>query len=262
MQHIEVGFPEMWQPVYDKYQLFFNCAAQLQPLHNAIMKVPLTGELHQIMGRMATAAFNSMGALLLLVLNGYGHDAMKIARSIFEMELTMIRLRDHPEEIRDFMDYSFIQQKQLYDVMDDEQRAMVPRERYEQMMADYNRVLPRFASKRNPTVPRNQWCKDSIYERTKQAGTQYLDLYRTFYRQASSLHHLDIAGIIAHTDADMQAQVAPSWELLDDSILALRSVMECVLMFDEIAGLGLHDRLKAGPEQTLAAALQSMTPHS
>jgi hypothetical protein len=40
---------------------------------------------------------------------------MKIARSIYEAELNILWLKDHPEEIRDFVDYNVIQQKQLFD---------------------------------------------------------------------------------------------------------------------------------------------------
>ena len=48
------------------------------------------------------AAANSYGALLTLVLNGYGQDAMKIARSIYETELNGFWLKNHPEDLDDF----------------------------------------------------------------------------------------------------------------------------------------------------------------
>jgi hypothetical protein len=60
---------------------------------------------------MAAAAANTHGAVLTLVLNGYGHDAMKLARSLFEIELNILRLKAHPKEIDDFLGYHFIQQK-------------------------------------------------------------------------------------------------------------------------------------------------------
>lgn len=83
------------------------------------------------------------GALLTLVLNGYGQDAVKIARSIYEIELNVLWLKNHPEDLADFLDYSIIQQKQLYDEMTEEQQNAIPKERYEEMIADYNRVQPR-----------------------------------------------------------------------------------------------------------------------
>ena len=94
---IVAGFPEMWTPVYNKYKLFFGCAVKLAPITTEMIRTPVQGRLLQIIGRMAAAAANTHGALLVLVLNGYGHDAMKLARSLFEIELNIVRLKAHPD---------------------------------------------------------------------------------------------------------------------------------------------------------------------
>jgi hypothetical protein len=44
-----------------------------------------------MVAHMAGAAANTYGAPLTLVLNGYGHYAMKLARSLFEVDLTVLR---------------------------------------------------------------------------------------------------------------------------------------------------------------------------
>ena len=87
-----------------------------------MIKTPVGGQLLLIVGRMVAAAANSYGALLTLVLNGYGQDAMKIARSIYGTELNVLWLKNHPEDIEDFLDYSITQRQQLYEVMDEEQQ--------------------------------------------------------------------------------------------------------------------------------------------
>jgi hypothetical protein len=266
-----VGFPEMWQPVYTKYRLFFECATKLAPIVSEMVKTPVGGQLLLIVGRMVAAAANSYGALLTLVLNGYGQDAMKIARSIYETELNILWLKKYPEDLRDFLDYHLIQQKQLYEQMNEEQRNAVPKERYDQMMADYNRVLPRFASGRDKTRPRNEWCRESIYDRATEAEQYWkeqmaadnvkdngISLYKTFYRQASSMHHMDIAGVIASLDQDMNAIMAPSWEHLDDALVAASSVLRCVSYYDEMAQLGLKERVDNGPNEDYIAACKSL----
>ena len=169
--HLVAGFSEMWEPVYTKYKGFFDCAEKLEPIVRDMCHATIKGRksrLLHIVGRMAAAAANSYGALLTLALNGYGHDAMKIARSLFEIELNILRLKAHPKELDDFLDYSLIQQKQLYDTFNDEQKKQVPHERYDAMMADYNRVLPRFIKDVKNQIPRNEWCKDSLYKRAKE----------------------------------------------------------------------------------------------
>jgi hypothetical protein len=80
-----------------------------------------------MVGQVTAAAANTHGAILTLVLNGYGHDAMKLARSLFEIELNILRLKAHPDEISDFVDYSIIQQKQLMTCWMLTRRSVYPR---------------------------------------------------------------------------------------------------------------------------------------
>ena len=105
---------EMWRPVYTKYKLFFDCAIKLGPIVSDILQSPIEGKLLQVVGRMVAATVNSYGALLTLVLNGYGQDAMKIARSLYEAELNILWLKNHPEDLADFLDYHLIQQKRKH----------------------------------------------------------------------------------------------------------------------------------------------------
>jgi hypothetical protein len=98
------GFREMWRPVYSKYMAFFECAFKLQGIVSEMITSPVHGQLPQIIGQMAAAASNNYGAILTLVLNGFGNDAMKLARSLFEIELNILRLKNHPDDLRDFLD--------------------------------------------------------------------------------------------------------------------------------------------------------------
>ena len=256
---VAAGFPEMWQPVYDKYRLFFELAIKLQPIVNEMTQRPMSGQLSQIVCRMVLAAANTNGALLTLVLNGYGHDAMKLARSIYETELNIVWLKKHPEDIRDFVDYLIIRHKLTYDQMDKEQQQQLPMESYERMMTKYAEVLPRFAIPRDKTRPRNEWCRVSISEKAKEAGL--LELHRTFYRWASSMHHGDIGGLSSQADSEGKADVAPSWSWLELALVSgLGSFVRCLGHFDEIAQLGFKERLENGPNQDYAVAVKGLPP--
>jgi Family of unknown function (DUF5677) len=253
-----VGFQEMWQPVHAKYQPFFECSAQLAAIVTEITKAPVGGPLLQIVGRMAASAANTNGALLLLVLNGYGHDAMRLARSLFEIEVNIAWLQLCPEDIDDFMQYRHIQQKQRYDLFTDEQKAVFAKERYDEMMAAYDAALPRFATKRDPTRPRNEWCRVSLYERARDVGKGRVDLYRTFYAQASSMHHLDFSGLAAAAAEDQLADSAPSWNHLDTALSAIGCAYRCVLLYDELGNLGFKQRLEEGPGAVFVAACKAI----
>jgi len=126
------------------------------------------------------------------------------------------------------------------------------------MMAAYNSVLPRFTFACDKTRPRNDWCRDSLYERAKQAGPDYIGLYRKFYRQASSMHHLDFAGIVAHSGADLLADMAPSWAHLEDALVATGCAYRAINLYDEIANLGFKDRLERGPGADYVAACNAI----
>jgi hypothetical protein len=266
------GFPEMWQPVFEKYRPFFEAAWKASPLVNQMTSQGFSDQLSHVVACMVFAAANTLGAIITLVMNGYGHDAMKLARSIYETELNIIWLKNHPEEVEDFVDYNVIQQKQLYDSLGDEQRSAFPKEQYEEMMAAYCAILPRFASGRDKTRPRNEWCRVSIYDRAREAEQYWqqqmekqgqearaMSLYSAFYRPASSLHHGDIGGLIAQVDSDLNAETAPSWSWLDDALVnSIGSFVRCLAYFDEIAVLGFKERIKSGPMGDYVAAIKTL----
>ena len=80
----------------------------------------------------------------------------------------------------------------------------------------------------------------------------------TVYRQASSMHHLDVSGVLASIDQDMNAILAPSWEHLDDALVAASSVLRCVAYYDEMAQLGMQERLRSGPMEDYVAACKAL----
>ena len=72
------------------------------------------------------------------------------------------------------------------------------------------------------------------------------------------MQHMDIGGVIASVDEDMDAIMAPSWEHLEDSLVAARSVLSCVSYYDEMAGLGMRERIRSGPNAAYIAACKSL----
>lgn len=254
---VVAGFREMWQPIYAKYRQFFDATIKISAVVNDIRDRDLPEHLAQVVGRMVFVAVNTYGAIQTLVLNGYGPDALKLSRSIYEAEVNIIWLKRHPEDLRDFLDYHFVKQKELYDAMDEEQQLRFSQEQREQIMADYSAVLPRFVSRKDKTRPRNEWCRESFYKRAKEAGQE--PLYRAFYRPTSSMIHGDIAGLIAQLDDDSSVDTPPSFKGLDDALVnGHGSLVRCLSYFDEIAQFGFKDRL-AELHSDYAAAVKSLS---
>jgi len=113
-------------------------------------------------------------------------------------------------------------------------------------------VLHRYATKSDPSRPRNEWCSQSLHARAKETGL--LDLYRAFYGPASSIHHLDFAGLAASSDDEHFADMAPSWEHLDTALTAIGSWYRCVVTYDEMGSLGFRDKLEQGPGSSFVQA--------
>jgi hypothetical protein len=251
---VQAGFPEMWRPVHETFKSFFEAAVKLQPVVERVLSAPAHGDLEATVQRMVAIAANSFGAVITLVLNGYGADAMRIVRGIFETELNILYLKSNPSEVADYLDYDVVLQKQMYDELASDERNQVSKESYDRMMAEYNRVLPRFVTRGG--FPRNDWCRVSIYERAKAADM--LPLYRTMYKWTCSMHHGDIGGQIFQIDAKtLQVDLAPSWSWLEDALIGAHgSFLRCLGYYDEMANLGFKNELESGPNEDYVQALK------
>jgi len=51
---------------------------------------------------------NSFSAVVLLAVNGFGIDALKVGRTMFEAAVTVAYLRKNPTEYDDYRDFRFV----------------------------------------------------------------------------------------------------------------------------------------------------------
>ena len=82
------GFPEFWQEAHDVQPDLFQALHDLKPLATKLFAQPEQGLLHRVLCHLAVAVSNSFGAVVTLCLNGYGADAVRIGRSMFEGAIT------------------------------------------------------------------------------------------------------------------------------------------------------------------------------
>lgn len=252
--------------VREKYKEFFKCAELIEPIANKIINAPVEGQLLYVVGRLVASVLNSHGAILLLVTRGYGVDAMRIARSIFETSVNIIWLKDNPDALQDYLDYHVIQREKLYDQLTPKDQAAVSKEDREEMMNEYNQAAPRF-KKKNGDI-QNQWCKQSIRHRAEHAEQYWknrmaeegiphngISLYGTFYAVASSMHHMDIAGLNAATDEEMFTNIAPTWEHLDEALVSTVEVLKCLSLYNDWANLKIS---LDGPNEAYAQAIKAL----
>ena len=72
------------------------------------------------------------------------------------------------------------------------------------------------------------------------------------------MHHMDVGGVISIIDSDMHAHMAPSWEHVEDALIASGSALRCIDYFNEMAKLGLKKRMDKGPNKAYVKALKAL----
>ncbi len=193
---------------------------------------------------------NSLGSLITLTLNGYGHDAVRIARGMFEMAVNVAYLAKHPDEVDDYLDFNWIRQKKLMTHLekdDPETFAKLTQAQRDEIDTRFADVLPRFQTKPGGK-PRPSWCVKSIKERVEEVGLA--GFYPTFYAYASSIHHGDIGGLSAQVSAArFRTELAPSFQAIKDAlIMGHQSVLVVIDNFNDVASLSLETEIKAAAD--------------
>lgn len=91
MTVMQVGYPDFWPVVLEKHKRFFEVTQTLGPTIDDLFSVAHTEPLHKVCRHLAKMVANSVWAVLLLGMNGYGIDAIKIARTMFEAAVTLTK---------------------------------------------------------------------------------------------------------------------------------------------------------------------------
>lgn len=243
-----VGFPDLWQAGHDENPSAFKAIAGLSQLENALFAKSISEPLHKVMRHLAKIAANSLDALTTLLLNGYGHDGMKIARGIFEASVTIAYLRTHPEEVEDYFDFRKILVKRRLDYYDRRYPELVqdlPSERRKGIEDRYTAVVGRFT--RNGRI-RSSWCKYSLFAMAKDVGME--DHYHTTYSPASGIHHGDIWGLLAQAaEGTNDVEVAPSVMWTKEALFAgHRGMLSILSNYNETATHGMGMELEKAKE--------------
>jgi hypothetical protein len=246
LRSVLAGYPEFCRRAYDQFPKFYEATVGLVSLLNEARSQTLDGELQKTLALMAGTLSNSFGALIALSLNGFGHDAVRISRSMFETAVDAAYLRRNPEELNDFLDYGWLRQyKRLEYLKPHHPDGSLPlrKETIEEINMKYATVRPRFAGRNGK--PRRSWSRRNIRERAADVGLE--EQYELNYAEASSVIHGDFAGLAAQADrSGTQVDIAPSLAGVGE---ALRMGHQCVIAvldsLNKAATLGMDDRIAA-----------------
>jgi|SRR5271157_15495 len=200
------GFPDFWDTVVERFPKFFAAAKEVGPLSNEAFAVPVTEWLHLLTRNLAKSVVNSFGSLLILCMNGYGFDGLKISRSMFEGAVNVAFLCRHPEQMDDFVEYDWIKKRKFVDEMEKYNPELARLHAHEKplVLRNYDAVVGRFKTKKNGV--RSRWSKDSLAQMAKEVGLS--SMYFSVYNPGSSAVHLDIRGLMMQFEGSRDPGVA------------------------------------------------------
>jgi hypothetical protein len=191
------------------------------PVIDDLFSLAHSEALHRVCRHLSKSAANSVGAVLLLGMNGYGYDGIKIARNMFEAAVTVAYLRKHPDEFDDYFDFHFIVAMKRHKFMEKHAPELLKRVTDEAIAhgkEGYARVAPRFTV--NGKV-RGRWSRKPFSQLCADLGLE--EHYLTFYELASNITHANISGVMAQSDPEpdvLDVDIAPSEQYVD---MALRT---------------------------------------
>lgn len=242
---VEIGFPEFRYRIYQQYPVAFEKCKELVDVANEFWSKPVSSPYPQVVGRICCIVCNSLGGLVTLVLNGYGNDAMKIARSMFEAAVTVSYLKRHPGQFQDYWDFHWIRHRRSYELMvklTPQHARKISEDKIAEMERNYASVVDRFKDKKGKV--RVRWSKVPFAKMAEEVGMA--ELYSTFYSWASSIIHLDMGGISLQAEREtMGVDVAPSESWLEEAlVIAHGSAVKVLTDYNEMATLGLEKEVQ------------------
>lgn len=210
----QVGYPDFWPVSLEKNRKFFLVTQNVGTTIDEVFGVGMTEPLHKVARHLAKMVANSMSAVMVLGLNGFGIDGLKVARSMFEMSVTVAYLRKHPEELGDFVDFHFIVGMKRHEYMDKYAPHLLDRvtpEAVASIQNGYAHVSPRYMNKNGKV--RGRWSKKSFGAICFDVDPKLGELYLTLYDLTSRVIHGDISGVAAQADPEpgvLDVDIAPS----------------------------------------------------
>jgi hypothetical protein len=220
----QVGYPDFWPVTLEENRKFFLVTQNIAPTIDEVFGVGMSEPLHKVARHLAKMVANSMSAVMVLGLNGFGIDGLKVVRSMFEVSVTLSYLRKHPEEFDDYLDFHFIVGMKRHKYMEKYAPHLLNQVTPEAIASTtngYARVSPRYMNKNGKV--RGRWSRKSFGAICFDVDPQLGQLYLTLYDLTSRIVHGDISGVFAQADPEpgvLDVDIAPSEKFVG---LALRT---------------------------------------
>lgn len=225
-----------------QYRLVFQAGDELPELANQMFRKFRDDKQHKVLRALSMIVVSDFQALLVLCVNGFGLQAAKIARTMFEASVNIRYLLKFPHEIDNFVDFHQFSNKLFFDHLVEfapEQAALLPAADVQETKEIYERIKSRFPD-RPPA-----WTKKSLLTRAKEGGSTVL--YWMLYPNLSGMVHGDIRAILTNSnDATMTVDQPPSTKWIEPALaIGHHAVFMALADYNELCGFGYDLQMRA-----------------
>jgi Family of unknown function (DUF5677) len=225
------SYPDFFEKkAYPAFEKFWRVANRLLDALNLLtLNVGQPKEKHHLFIRsLCMMTGISLHDVSLLVANGCGISAMKIARTALESAINAEYLYLNPSECKDYVNWHYIEQHRRLEYiqkhMPDELAKLCPT-----MVAEYEKhylaIRPDFLLPNGKKL-RQAWCRLNLRQRAER--TNFAEMYNAFYCPSSELSHGTFGSLAQHvesfTETGWQPAIPPS---MTGCALALQAAHYC-----------------------------------
>lgn len=210
---VTFGFQEEWQDFERRNRAFLEKFPRLeQTLHMAFNRDAKFSEpIDKFVLMFGRVCVEDFFEILLCCGNGNGQAAQKLLRGLYERAVTLRYLREHPEEIEDFLDFYHVTQRKLMIACQNTMGAETfPPEITADIEREYQQVKEKFmiteCEKCGTKRPNHTWSKlDFVSMANKTAlGKLIVPGYLIPLRQA----HATVASMVSRMEAGPNEGIA------------------------------------------------------
>lgn len=175
-----------------------------------VLGKPETRTLERTLRYFAVTLANSSVAVATLCGDGYGADALKISRGMFETYITFRYLLLRPEKLNDFLTFDAVaryKRLQCYKLKLPRMYSAFSADQIDAVERNYNAVKKNFLSSGGKV--RRRWCPHDLAAMAQIVGCA--EMYDVFYGHASSFLHIDPMGLAMLIDGTtLEIQPGPT----------------------------------------------------
>ena len=228
------GFPDFAPTVEAEYPRFFEVGPRvLTAMHSVADREYAAPEPHQrAILNLSMLAGISLVEVVTLTVNGLGHGAMRIVRSLMETAINVEFFRLRPAEFEDYREWVHVERFKKVEFVREhlpQLFAQIEPETITAIEREMARVRPRFERVKYDGTRelRRSWSALNLADRAVAAG--FSETYKTINPLASSFVHETMSALIEHFNAandPHRVEVPPT---LDWSTQTLSGAHDCMV---------------------------------